>query len=99
MNVGQVDPGEPAVRQAGRHRARHAGRDPRPRGAARQRGEAGRSRSWTPAATSPAAGHRRAGPCIQAEIAAERADVIVFVVDAETGIQEEDAALAQRLRR
>ncbi len=35
----------------------------------------------------------------QAEIAAERADVILLVVDAETGIQEEDALLARRLRR
>ena len=35
----------------------------------------------------------------QAEIAAQRADVIVFVVDAETGIQEEDDLLAKRLRQ
>jgi GTP-binding protein len=34
----------------------------------------------------------------QAERAAESADVVLLVVDAETGIQEEDAALARRLR-
>jgi GTP-binding protein len=34
----------------------------------------------------------------QAERAAEAADVVLLVVDAETGIQEEDAALARRLR-
>lgn len=34
----------------------------------------------------------------QAERAAESADVVLLVVDAETGIQEEDAALAHRLR-
>ena len=34
----------------------------------------------------------------QAERAAQAADVVLLVVDAETGIQEEDAALARRLR-
>jgi GTP-binding protein len=34
----------------------------------------------------------------QAERAAEAADLVLLVVDAETGIQEEDAALARRLR-
>jgi GTP-binding protein len=35
----------------------------------------------------------------QAEVAAEHADVILFVVDAETGVQEEDAFLGRRLRQ
>jgi GTPase len=35
----------------------------------------------------------------QAERAAAEADVVLLVVDAETGVQEEDAALARRLRR
>lgn len=35
----------------------------------------------------------------QAERAAEEADVILLVVDAATGVQEEDADLARRLRR
>jgi GTP-binding protein len=35
----------------------------------------------------------------QAEVAIERADVILLVVDARTGITEEDAQLARRLRR
>jgi GTP-binding protein len=35
----------------------------------------------------------------QAEAAAEDADVVLLVVDAQTGEQEEDAALAQRLHR
>jgi GTP-binding protein len=34
----------------------------------------------------------------QAERAAEEADLVLLVVDAETGVQEEDAALARRLR-
>ena len=34
----------------------------------------------------------------QADVAAQDADVILFVVDAETGIQEEDAIIAKRLR-
>ena len=35
----------------------------------------------------------------QAELATQRADVVLLVVDAQTGEQEEDAALARRLRR
>jgi GTPase len=35
----------------------------------------------------------------QAERAAAEAEVVLLVVDAETGVQEEDAALARRLRR
>ena len=35
----------------------------------------------------------------QAERAAAEADLVLLVVDAETGVQEEDAALARRLRR
>ena len=35
----------------------------------------------------------------QAERAAELADVVVLLVDAQTGVQEEDAALARRLQR
>lgn len=35
----------------------------------------------------------------QAERAAEEADLVLLVVDAETGVQEEDEALARRLRR
>jgi GTPase len=35
----------------------------------------------------------------QAELAAQQADVVLLVVDAQTGEQEEDAALARRLRR
>lgn len=35
----------------------------------------------------------------QAERAAGEADLVLLVVDAETGVQEEDAALARRLRR
>src|SRR5207249_1825358 len=35
----------------------------------------------------------------QAEVAIREADVTLLVVDAVTGVQEEDAALAERLRR
>ncbi|MFB3739664.1 MAG: ribosome biogenesis GTPase Der [Candidatus Velamenicoccus archaeovorus] len=35
----------------------------------------------------------------QAERAAEEADVVLLVVDAQTGVREEDASLARRLRR
>ncbi len=35
----------------------------------------------------------------QAEVAAEQADVVLLIVDAQTGVRDEDADLARRLRR
>ena len=95
----QEHAGEPHRRQAGRDRRGPAPASPATARRSRPSGWACPSCWSTPAAGCPAARDLEAKVSRQVEKAVRGADVVLFLVDASVGVTEEDAGVAEWLRR